>query len=175
MVNQTALLVAVPEADPAVGEHRARLDSGAWLGVPAHVTVLYPFMPLSMLDDDVMAAVHRLFAEVGAFEARFESIGWFGRDVVYLAPSPEDRFRELTSLVVAKWPEWPPYEGAHGEPTPHLTIGDDASHAELAAAADAVAPFLPIASGVKEIQLWSGTLEQASWKYEAAFPLALPE
>jgi hypothetical protein len=38
---QSALLIAILEAEPAVGEHRARLDSSARDGVPAHLTVLY--------------------------------------------------------------------------------------------------------------------------------------
>ena len=42
---QSALLILVPAAEPAVGEHRARLDASARDGVPAHLTVLYPFLP----------------------------------------------------------------------------------------------------------------------------------
>ena len=44
MAAQSAVLVSVPEAEPAVSRYRARLDrAGAW-GVPAHVTILYPFV-----------------------------------------------------------------------------------------------------------------------------------
>src|SRR5580658_9294142 len=39
---ESALLVLVPAAEPAVGQHRARLDGAARDGVPAHITVLYP-------------------------------------------------------------------------------------------------------------------------------------
>ena len=37
---ETALLLPVPAAEPAVSDHRARLDEAARDGVPAHVTVL---------------------------------------------------------------------------------------------------------------------------------------
>jgi hypothetical protein len=42
---RSALIVEVPAAEPAVARHRERLDSSAPLGVPAHITVLYPFLP----------------------------------------------------------------------------------------------------------------------------------
>ena len=42
---ESAILVPVPEAGPVVGRLRARLDRSASRGVPAHVTVLYPFVP----------------------------------------------------------------------------------------------------------------------------------
>jgi hypothetical protein len=45
--TQSAVLVPVPEAERAVSRHRARLDAAAALGVPAHVTVLFPFVPPS--------------------------------------------------------------------------------------------------------------------------------
>ena len=45
MTGESALLVAVPAAEPAVAAHRSRLDTSAAVGVPAHITVLYPFLP----------------------------------------------------------------------------------------------------------------------------------
>ena len=41
----SAVLVQVPEAERVVSRHRARLDAAATAGVPAHVTVLFPFVP----------------------------------------------------------------------------------------------------------------------------------
>ena len=45
MAGQTALVVAVPSAEPVVARLRASYDVAAAYGVPAHVTVLYPFLP----------------------------------------------------------------------------------------------------------------------------------
>jgi hypothetical protein len=42
---ESAVLVPVPEAERGVSGHRNRLDRAAVWGVPAHVTVLYPFVP----------------------------------------------------------------------------------------------------------------------------------
>ena len=49
----SALIVEVPDAEPIVGEHRQRWDTSAALGVPAHVTVLFPFMHPSDIDNSV--------------------------------------------------------------------------------------------------------------------------
>lgn len=43
------MLVLVPGAQAVVASHRAGLDDAAALGVPAHVTVLYPFEPQERL------------------------------------------------------------------------------------------------------------------------------
>ena len=45
MTARSALVVAVPDAEPVVGHLMLRLDANAVLGVPAHVTVLFPFVP----------------------------------------------------------------------------------------------------------------------------------
>jgi hypothetical protein len=48
---ESAVLVLLPEAEIAVASHRAELDAAAGLGVPAHVTVLYPFVPPARIDE----------------------------------------------------------------------------------------------------------------------------
>jgi hypothetical protein len=39
VTDESALLVTVPAAEPAVARHRSRLDTSAAVGVPAHITV----------------------------------------------------------------------------------------------------------------------------------------
>ena len=43
---ETALVIAVPEAEPLVSDWRAQHDWSAQRGVPAHITLLYPFAPI---------------------------------------------------------------------------------------------------------------------------------
>ena len=43
--TESAVLVPIPAAERVVSTHRSRLDGAAALGVPAHVTVLFPFVP----------------------------------------------------------------------------------------------------------------------------------
>jgi hypothetical protein len=41
---ESAFIVRVPEAEPHVAHLRERFDPMALLGVPAHITLLYPFL-----------------------------------------------------------------------------------------------------------------------------------
>jgi hypothetical protein len=75
---ETALLVAVPAAEPAAGRHRTRLDAAARHGAPAHITVLYPFLPPAGTGEPALASLGRLFATVAAFEFTRDRVGWFG-------------------------------------------------------------------------------------------------
>src|SRR5271165_1046229 len=65
---ETALLVPVPAAEPAVSRHRARLDQAARDGVPAHITVLYPFLSPAGISEPLLALLAKLFAGTSAFE-----------------------------------------------------------------------------------------------------------
>src|SRR5262249_62369631 len=120
-----------PAAEPAVAEHRAKLDSSARDGVPAHVTVLYPFLSPALLDDAVLASLAQLFAGVPPFAFTLDRVAWFGDAVVYLGPADPAPFRALTDLAFAGFPSCPPYGGEHAEVVPHLTIRDRGGLAAL--------------------------------------------
>jgi 2'-5' RNA ligase len=166
--GQTALVIQVPEAEAVVGAWRRRFDSSAAHGVPAHVTVLYPFLEADRVDAEVVAALGELFAAQAGFEARFSACGRFP-DVIYLAPDPDGPFRELTEAVAARWPEAPPYGGQFEDVMPHLTVADgvppdiqDMIEAELAGR-------LPVTTRVRAVAL--ETYDGALWKETAFFPL----
>lgn len=76
---QSALIIAVPEAEPAVRRHRERLHENAPLGIPAHITVLAPFMSADMID---VNQVGRVFAGVAPFRCQLDHTGWFGEQVL---------------------------------------------------------------------------------------------
>src|SRR6185369_3483428 len=42
--------------------------------------------------------------------------------VLYLAPDPDEPFRQLTQAIWRLFPETPPYAGRHTEIVPHLSI-----------------------------------------------------
>lgn len=175
---QSALLLLVPAAEAAVGEHRARLDAAARDGVPAHLTVLYPFLPPSQIGDGELAELARLFAEFPAFGFTLDRVRWFGEQVVWLGPRDEGPFRTLTDLAFAAFPSCPPYGGQHPDVIPHLTIGHDADPGVLRAAAEAVGPHLPISARATEVALLAGPtpgtpgIPPGQWRTVATFPLA---
>jgi len=65
----TALVARVPEAEPWVGTLRERFDPSTRMGVPAHITVLAPFMPPDRVTA-VRAAQGRAFRGHGLPGAR---------------------------------------------------------------------------------------------------------
>lgn len=163
--TETAVLVLVPEAEGAVAEHRAHLDMAASWGVPAHLSVVYPFVPPADVDDRVLARLASAIGTVPAFDCTFSRTDWFGDDVLWLAPEPDTPFRELIRAVVAAFPGHQPYGGLYAEPTPHLTVGELrlGSAAELTAADLAVRAHLPIRARVEHAVLLAGRPEHGTW------------
>lgn len=145
-VDEARSAVIVPIAIPAEIERvrRTRVPV-ATAGVPPHITLLSPFLPAAGLDDRVRARLVPGLAAVPPFEARFEAVRRFA-DALYLAPEPDEPFRELIGAVCGLFPDLPPY----GEPSyraedvvPHLTIaiGDGAGFDEWASEAERWLPF----------------------------------
>jgi hypothetical protein len=69
---ESALIIEVPEAEPAVHRYREHLDANAPRGIPAHITVLAPFMPPQMINTSVLTRLGQLFAEVSPFQFRLD-------------------------------------------------------------------------------------------------------
>jgi hypothetical protein len=169
---ESGLLVEIPEAEPAVRRFRERLDSSAGLGVPAHITVLYPFIPPAELDTAVLAQLERLFASIPRFAVRLDETRWFNHEVVWLAPSDPAPFRILTQRVVEAFPAYPPYGGDFEGITPHLTIGDSQPVESLREAEESIRPLLPIIGGVTAVSLITQEIPAGQFRQAAAFPLA---
>ena len=170
--THTALIAEIPAAEHAVGAHRAALDRAASWGVPAHITLVFPFLPPDAINPAVLATVGEIAAAQPAIDLTMNRIAWFGDTVVWLAPNPARPFIALTEALVARFPQAQPYGGAFDEVVPHLTIGHDHPRPVLQAAADAVAAHLPIVTPVTSIRLIAGIREPGtSWHRVADFPL----
>jgi 2'-5' RNA ligase len=171
-LTESAVLVAVPEAEDIVGQFRARLDRSAAWGVPAHVTVLYPFIHPDRMNSAVLDKLAAAVGSVPAFDVTLARLRWFGNEVLWLAPEPDRPFRALTAAVWREFPDHPPYRGIHEDPIPHVTIGDDAPVEVLQAAADVVRPLLPIRARITTALLMQGAPVAGTWHAVAALPLA---
>jgi 2'-5' RNA ligase superfamily len=173
--GDSALVVPIPEAEPVVGRLRLEHDVVAARGVPAHVTVLFPFVPTPRIDASVHARLRALFGTLPGFDYRFERVGRFGATTVYLAPEPARAFSALTDAVAACWPEHPPYGGAHAEVIPHLTVGDQlpdgvADHL-VGEVRRALARHGPVTGTASEISLMTEDAS-ARWSVSERYPLA---
>ena len=169
----TALIVEIPEAEPVVGALRSVLDPSAGMGAPAHVTVLFPFLPVEDLDDGVLDRIGAVVGAVPAFPYRFSRTAWFDDRVVWLAPDDDGPFRRLTGRVWAEFPDHPPFEGAFADVVPHLTIGQDRPPDTLLAAERAVRARLPVTGTASEVLLLAQQ-PGGRWQRRARFPLRRP-
>jgi 2'-5' RNA ligase len=173
VAGESAVIVEVPEAEPLVGTWRLLHDSSAALGVPAHVTVLYPFVPPDRIGRDTHDALRELVTSMTPFPAELRAVDAFGDDdVVYLAPEPAAAFRALTVAVWARFPAHPPYEGRFDDLVPHLTVADAAAGPgrDLRREVDgALASHLPLPFRVTALSLFVSS--GGRWSSTARFRL----
>lgn len=166
--GRTGLVVKVPAAEPLVGAWRERFDPSARAGVPAHLTVLFPFLDEIRIDARVRTALADLFGRQGAFGLRFDRCGRFP-EVLYLTPEPDTHLRRLTGAVTERWPEARPYGGRFAEVVPHLTVADGQDGAVLDEIEADLVPRLPLTCRISSVELM--VHDGATWHERASFPL----
>jgi 2'-5' RNA ligase len=161
-VPRSALIVAVPEAEPLVGKWRLRYDN-AGLGIPAHITLLFPFVPAEELDEALLGELRELFGVQPAITFTLTRLAEFPDQTLWLAPEPSEPFRKLTELIFERYPDYPPYEGIHEAVIPHLTVtaGDASLRDELDAE---LTPHLPVDAEARDVVLLE---EQADGHWRA--------
>lgn len=168
---QSALIVRVPEAEPHVAHLRERFDPSARLGVPAHITLLFPFMSPELVTPSVRASVSKLASSVAAFSFKLGPIKRFP-GAVYLAAEPAAPLVALVQQLARLFPEFPPYGGQHAAIVPHLTVAQ-AGEAELRQAEAELSASIcspSIAASCSEFVL----IENSSglWRHMHTFALA---
>ncbi len=164
--GESAIIVPV-EVPIAIRRLRDRLDPTALDGVPAHLTLLYPFKAPAELDESVRETIGGIVAAEPTFPFALTHVGRWP-DVVYLAPEPEAPFRRLIDALSAAFPEYPPYRGEHDDVVPHVTIASDPRPGYLAAAEHALPPMLPVRDVAREawlIEHVPGRLWTTVWRF----------
>jgi hypothetical protein len=163
---ESALLVPVPEAEPVVGDLRTRYDSTAALGLPCHITVIYPFLHPSLLTRSVLIELTSIFAGVAPFRFSLGAIARFP-DVVYLVPDPAGPFSRFVAAVATRWPEAPPYAGKYDAVIPHLTVAHTSDATAIEKIRKTIEPALPLACTAD--QVWLLTIRRDRWSVEQRF------
>jgi 2'-5' RNA ligase len=132
-VAETAFIVRVPEAEVLVGSLRERFDASVALGVPAHITILAPFMSPEEINPAVLEQARSALSVTPAFTFSLVQVARFPA-TAYLAPEPSAPFLALTQALSQRFPAYPPFKGEHASIIPHLTVAHgNAKEAELAA------------------------------------------
>jgi len=168
---QSGLIIEIPAAEPAVHRCRERLDASAPLGVPAHITILFPFVPPTAIGEAEITGLGELFGSVSRFRFVLDRTGWFGADVLWLGPADPGPFRALTERVFRAYPDFPPFEGQFDDVVPHLTVGHGQPISALRRAEDSVRAYLPIEASADGVTLISQHSAGGPWAKTAFFRL----
>lgn len=165
-------MIEVDAVEHLVGHWRRRYDPSSRQGVPAHITVLYPFQEPASIDQHTMAALSRLAASVERSPFTLSAVEEFP-GVVWLRPSPDEWFREFTRMLTGRFPECRPYRGAFPDPQPHLTVGQftdaDAQQRMHLAFHSEIAAMLPLQCHATMLSLYVSD-SSGAWSLANRFP-----
>jgi 2'-5' RNA ligase len=153
--RQSAVIIPVPEAEAVVERYRLEYDPVAVAGVPAHITLIVPWLPPDEIRPEDLAELADVLGSTTAFDFTLNRVSWFGRAVLWLAPDPVEPFVKLTGLLADRFGT-PPYDDEFDEVVPHLTIAHASDGVELDSVAAKIAPALPIACRAAEVWVMCG-------------------
>jgi 2'-5' RNA ligase len=155
--SASALVVLAPEAEGLVKPFRDRYDPSAAAGMPAHITLLYPFRSPAEPSAQVLENLQDCFARFAPFAFSLAAIRRFPSEVLYLAPEPDAPFRQLTTAICARFPDTPPYGGKFADVIPHLTVAQVQDEQDLDRITRdftlAASGMLPIAASAADVAL----------------------
>ncbi|MET7305403.1 2'-5' RNA ligase family protein [Embleya sp. NPDC005575] len=170
----SALVILVPDVEQVVEPWRERYDPRTADGIPAHVTVLYPWLPPSDIGPADLAALADIAAAQPALDLVFDRIGQFHRGL-WLAPDPAEPVVRLIEAVTTHWPDYLPYGGAYlddpDDVGPHLTVALGQSPDELRVLVQEVTTRLPLTTRVDRLDLVVGD-DDGAWAVRDSFAFA---
>jgi 2'-5' RNA ligase len=163
---ETALVIAIDNAEPFDEVRRELMPSVVAAGIPFHVTLLSPFGS----EAELVREARAFFAEQVPLEFELTRVATWP-DVVYLVPEPDDELRALMKALFVRVPQWPPYEGIHDEVIPHATLGEGVDAAAVRAEIERrVAPHLPHRCQARDVAFLEEFTE-GRWRERERFPL----
>jgi hypothetical protein len=174
MTPESALVVLVPDADPLVRPFRERFDPSAAAGLGAHITLLYPFIEPGKIDARTLAVLAECFRCFAPITFSLPTLRRFFAETLYLAPEPDEPFRQLTLAIWERFPDTPPYRGAWPDIVPHLSVGRFADARMLDEAATDLATTMAQSPPVRALASTVVLIENTTgrWIATSAFELS---
>jgi 2'-5' RNA ligase len=170
----TAIVITVPEAEPAVDLLRREHTKDGAEGMPAHVTLIHPFTDDAHLVAGRISEVRAVLEQFSAFEFRLSAVRRFdnlpNESYVWLAPTPSEPFVEMVEALASAFPEHPPYGGAFTTTVPHLGVAASTDQDSLDRVANQVAGALPIKARAETVCIMHRV--HGMWKVRTEIPLA---
>jgi 2'-5' RNA ligase len=120
MTGESAIDLRLPERSELLDRWRLATVADAALGMPPHITLLYPWRPAPVRTAD-LAEVAVAVGGMPLFTVTLRRLARF-TGVLYVAPEPEGVVRRLAWRLATAFPDTPPYGGQFVDPIPHLTV-----------------------------------------------------
>ena len=141
-------------------------------GLPAHVTVAYPFAEPGSIDDAVAGLVAEVVARRAPWTMQLvERRRW--PDTVYASVEPEAPAVALQADLAAAFPSLPIYGGTIEVFVPHVTIAEGPAVDDPAVDEDPGWDDLPVTCAVSEVELIVRG-ENGRWGTTRTFPMREP-
>ena len=157
---ESAVIVPVLQADGLLRPWRARWEPPAPVGIPAHVTLAYPFLSADELGTDALSGLDAIFGAQPPISVRLAGVGrWPG--IVYLAPDPAEPFVALAEQVQERFPSC--VRPGSGTVVPHVTALRSNDDRVLDEAASVLAARLPLDCRLSEAWLVQAAGDKRAW------------
>lgn len=168
---QSAIIIRA-RLPTALERLRRRHVDDATLGVPGHVTLLYPFVEPAWLTAAIRTTIATIAARRPAFDYRLTGPGrWL--DTIYAAVEPERPFLALHRELALVFPEYPIYGRPGFDLTPHVTVAEGPAAADPAVLADRGWTSLPVAGHATALEVISSYAD-GRWRLVWRLPLGVP-
>ena len=163
---ESTLAILVPQAEGLVRSFRDRYDPAAKAGMPAHITLLYPFKSPNEINGLVLDTLRNCFSNFQPFKFSLMTINQFPGEAGRAVPRTD-------SEHLGCYPKTPPYRGQYSTVIPHLTVADHMGEQGLGAVArefeQAAQGRLPIQGQAAEVTLMDS--RSGRWEINTTFKL----
>jgi 2'-5' RNA ligase len=167
--HQSAVLIPVRQAEQVVRAYRLEHDPVAGAGVPAHITLIVPWLPPDEMREADLEQLADALRSTEPFDFCLSRVAWFGRAVLWLAPEPVEPFTRLVGTLAERFGT-PPYDDEFDEIVPHLTVGHATDGSELSVVAEELSAKLPIKCRADEVWVMVG--DGQAWSVRRRLPLS---
>jgi 2'-5' RNA ligase len=121
----SGLVLVVPELTSLTDDIRQTHDPAARQGMPPHVTLLYPFVPMPAFQPEHRQRLAAVASAAAPLELSFSQLARFPQ-VLWLSPEPVGPLAALIAALVEAFPDYPPYGGQFETVIPHVTLAQTA-------------------------------------------------
>jgi hypothetical protein len=142
----STILAPVPFAGEAVESIRREWDWSASLGVPAHITLLGPFLHPNEITSIVIERLEKLVSDCTAIAIELDRLALIGHTACLL-PRDGRAVAELSAHLERAWP------AVRGRDSQHVTLARGVETMSFERLANLVEPLLPLAGSINRVEL----------------------